>query len=81
MVFPCSLPNQADCAGPPDFQFLRMALGFKDVTFDPTNFKNPLTFSANSDMLLNFDITQSYSWESAFRTNEIWDERYDFMGE
>ena len=80
-IHPCSLPNPADCATPADFIGLSVVFAKPDVAFDPTNYKNPLSFSIDSDLLLAFDITQSYSWESSFRTNEIYDERYDFIGE
>ena len=80
-IYPCSLPNPADCASPTDFVGLSTLFVQPDVAFDPSNYKNPLTFSLDSDLMLAFDITQSYTWESSFRTNEIWDERYDFIGE
>ena len=80
-VFPCSLPNPANCASPADFLGLSILFVKSNVAFDPTNFKKPISVSVDSDLLLAFDITQSYSWEGSFRKNEIWDERIDFIGE
>ena len=60
---------------------MKIVMGDRDIAFDPTDYKNPLTYSMNANNFLDFDLDQNYYWQATFRLNEVNDEKYDFVGD
>ena len=53
----------------------------QEATLDPSDYKNPVNFVTNSDSVFKVSIYQTISVSSKLLVNEIYDEKYDFIGE
>lgn len=81
MVYPCSLPNPiTDCAPVRLLPAFLLAMGKIDYSFNPFDINNPVQKSSNMETMLSFTPETNLLIEERFRLNNIYDEKYDFLG-
>ena len=78
-LYPCSLPNQADCAS--GQQVASSLLYFSNIRkgFDPDNRTEPVSTIPEFDGTLRFDPRSTKHLSYLVRSNEIWDDTFDFF--
>ena len=78
-VFPCSLPNPADCASFSEFKGSRLYTTNTRKGFDASNFTHPLYTIVEFDGLEQIDPKTSKIIYHKVRDNEVYDDRQDFF--
>ena len=81
MIYPCSLPDPNDCANKEIVNNMDIVIFTEEVSFDPSNQDDPIDYIASSDTVFHIDIFQSNTIRATLQQNEIYDEKYDFLGE
>ena len=78
-VFPCSLPNSADCASAAEFNGTQLYTTNTRKGFDASNYTNPLYTIVEFDGLEQIDPQNSKIIYHKVRDNEVWDDTRDFF--
>ena len=78
-IYPCSLPNQADCATPEQVSRSRMYYTNVRKLVDPDNFTSPVSIIPEFDGIIQIDPRSTKYLYHSVKYNEIWDDNMDFF--
>lgn len=77
IMFPCSLPDPADCAPAQELSVSNMNFAFTQTSFTPSLQENPIQIVPTvKDFRIG--VTQETRWEITLKATEIYDDFYDF---
>ena len=78
-VYPCMLPNPADCKTAAELQRTQIIVGETEYSLDYSNYKNPVSPIAIVQSVPFIDIGRNTQFQKRIREVVIEDDRWDFM--
>lgn len=77
-IFPCALPDPADCAPASELAVSNVNFGFTETSFKPDSKDSPLSIVPTVQDF-RISVTQETRWEIKLKNTDVYDDEYDFF--